>query len=73
MTDDRPPPTKRQAAVVRTIVALTAQQGYPPTIRELAAKMGISSPNGVACHLRALRQKGYVVWVEGKTRTLRAR
>lgn len=70
---ERQPVTKRQAAVVRTIVALTAQQGYPPTIRELAAKMGISSPNGVACHLRALRQKGYVVWVEGKTRTLRAR
>lgn len=70
---ERQPVTKRQAAVVRTIVALTRQRGYPPTIREIADKMHISSPNGVACHLRALRRKGYVEWVEGKTRTLRAR
>ena len=73
MTDDRPPATKRQAAVVRALVALTAKQGYPPTFRELAAKLGISSPNGIACHLRALREKGYVEWAKGKSRTLRAR
>ena len=33
---------------------------YGPTVREIAAAMGIKSPNGVACHLKALEKKGVI-------------
>lgn len=33
---------------------------YGPTIREIAAAMGIRSPNGVVCHLAALERKGLI-------------
>lgn len=34
--------------------------GYPPTLREIGAHMGIRSNNGVDCHLRALERRGLV-------------
>ena len=33
---------------------------YGPTVREIAAALGMKSPNGVMCHLEALEQKGYI-------------
>jgi repressor LexA len=33
---------------------------YGPAIREIAAAMGIRSPNGVVCHLNALEKKGLI-------------
>ena len=35
-------------------------RGYPPTLREIGAHMGIKSTNGVNDHLRALERKGYL-------------
>ncbi|MCA9522077.1 MAG: transcriptional repressor LexA, partial [Myxococcales bacterium] len=35
-------------------------RGYPPTIREIGAHMGIGSTNGVSDHLKALERKGYL-------------
>lgn len=43
---------------------------YGPTYRELMAASGISSPNGIACHLRALERKGYVRITPGKARAI---
>lgn len=42
----------------------------PPTIRELMERFDIHSPNGVVCHLWALRHKGYITWQDGKARTI---
>ena len=42
-----------------------------PTIREIGTHFGIKSPNGVMCHLLALRKKGHIVWQPGKFRTIR--
>lgn len=50
--------TDRQKQVyefIRTNIAL-----YGPTVREIAAGLGIKSPNGVVCHLAALEKKGYI-------------
>jgi repressor LexA len=33
---------------------------YGPTVREIAAALGIKSPNGVMHHLAALEKKGYI-------------
>lgn len=35
-------------------------QGCPPTLRMIGNELGIGSPNGVFCHIRALRKKGYL-------------
>lgn len=62
--------TKRQHQVIDTIDELQRQKGYSPTFRELAAALGIGSPNGVMCHLRPLKELGFVHWEPGKGRTL---
>ena len=46
-------------------------RGYPPTLREIGAKMGIRSTNGVNDHLRALERKGYLTREDMKSRALR--
>lgn len=43
---------------------------YGPTVRELCIATGINSPNGVACHLRALERKGYLRRTPGKARAI---
>ena len=35
-------------------------RGYGPTVREIGANFGISSPNGVVCRLKALEKKGLI-------------
>jgi repressor LexA len=48
-----------------------ADRGYPPTLREIGARMGIRSTNGVNDHLRALERKGYLTREDLKSRALR--
>jgi repressor LexA len=43
-------------------------RGYPPTLREIGARMGIRSTNGVNDHLRALERKGYLTREDMKSR-----
>lgn len=54
--------TARQLDMLRVIVRHWGECGNAPTIREIAAEMGISSPNGVTCHLKALQKKGWIEW-----------
>jgi repressor LexA len=48
-----------------------SDRGYPPTLREIGARMGIRSTNGVNDHLRALERKGYLTREDMKSRALR--
>jgi SOS-response transcriptional repressor LexA len=57
---ERPPLTKKQRAIYEFIRGYIARHGFPPVIREIGEEMGISSPNGVICHLKALKAKGYI-------------
>ncbi len=50
--------TERQEQVFAFIVAAEGRAGLPPTVREIAAALGIASPNGVAGHIQALIKKG---------------
>ncbi len=52
--------TKRQRAVYMFIREKIRKRGYGPTVREIAGKFDIVSPNGVMCHLRALEKKGMI-------------
>ncbi|MEX0585696.1 MAG: transcriptional repressor LexA [Pirellulales bacterium] len=52
--------TERQREVYEFIREKIRQRGYGPTVREIGAEFGISSPNGVMCHLKALEKKGLI-------------
>lgn len=52
--------TDRQRQVLDFIREHVMAHGSPPTIREIGARMAISSTNGVRQHIRALIKKGYL-------------
>lgn len=52
--------TPRQTEVLDAIYQHVVDTGVPPTVRELCARLGIGSPNGVAQHLTALRREGKI-------------
>lgn len=52
--------TKRQRQVYEFIRGKIESRGYGPTVREIGLAFGISSPNGVMCHLEALVMKGRI-------------
>lgn len=63
--------TDRQQQVLHYIRQSITERGYPPTLREIGAHMGIRSTNGVNDHLRALERKGYLTREDMKSRALR--
>lgn len=65
-TAERPTLTMPQQRVYDFIRRRILERGHPPTIREICAEMGFSSPNGVICHLRPLEKKGYIHWRSGR-------
>jgi repressor LexA len=58
--DGRPRLTTRQQDIFEFVRDRLAEQGRSPSVREIAARFGIRSPNGVLCHLEALEKKGVV-------------
>jgi repressor LexA len=60
--------TKRQRELLDLVIEHSRL--YGPTVRELCAAAKIASPNGVACHLKALERKGYVRRTPGKARAI---
>lgn len=62
MPMNRPPLTQRQLAIYRFIIWSWGENGAAPTIREIGEEFGISSPNGIVCHLEGLHAKGYIRW-----------
>ena len=52
--------TTKQKRIYDFICDHIQSTGYPPTIRDICKKFGISSPNGVMCHLKALEKKGKI-------------
>jgi repressor LexA len=65
------PLTERQEMILDFIRRSIRERGYPPTLREIGAQMGIRSTNGVSDHLRALERKGYLSREDMKSRALR--
>lgn len=63
--------TKRQAEIFDYIKTSILENHCPPTVRQIGAKFGIRSPNGVMCHLKALEKKGYIERIESKSRSIK--
>ena len=49
--------TERQREIYDFIIALRAQRGYPPTVREIGEAVGLASPSTVHAHLAKLEQR----------------
>lgn len=65
------PPTRAQQRVLDFIQA-EVNAGRPiPTLREIAAQFGFRSHRAAACHLDALKRKGFLESEPGKARSLR--
>lgn len=63
--------TPRQSQVLAFIEQHVATHGFAPSVAEIARAFGLASPNGVAKHLAALEQKGWLTVAPGKARGLR--
>ena len=62
--------TKRQQAVLDVIEDCIREKGYGPTVREICAELGLSSPSTVHVHLKALEEKGYIKRDPMKSRSI---
>lgn len=62
--------TKRQEDTLNFIKEYIAVHGYPPTVRELAKELNVSSPATVQAHLDRLADKGYIKKGSNKNRTI---
>jgi repressor LexA len=63
--------TPRQRQVLAFVADYTARNGAPPTVREIAAGLGIASTNAVAGHLDALARAGALTRSPRRARGLR--
>ena len=62
--------TKRQEDALNFIKTYIVSHGYPPTVREIATNIGVSSPATVQAHLDSLADKGYIKKGSNKNRTI---
>lgn len=62
--------TPKQQQVYDYIVSFTQEHGYPPAIREICAAVGLKSPSSVHAHIKTLRELGYIIKDDRKTRAL---
>ena len=58
----------RQAQVLDLIERFIAEEGYPPTIRDIGGALGIKSTNAVNDHLAALERKGAIARGRARSR-----
>ena len=52
--------TLRQRRILEVIQSSNQQRGYPPTVREICASVGLNSPSSVAHQLRNLETRGFI-------------
>ena len=67
---ERQPLTPRQHEVLGWVRGYINVHGYSPTIRQIGQAFKWTT-NGVMCHLRPMRRKGWITWQDGEARTIR--
>ncbi|MFB7757920.1 hypothetical protein ACFC18_51530 [Streptomyces sp. NPDC056121] len=63
--------TERQERIVRCIREWVAETGEYPTVREIGAGVGLSSPSSVLYHLRRMEAQGILVHDDRRQRSYR--
>ncbi|MCZ4123485.1 hypothetical protein [Streptomyces sp. H39-S7] len=61
--------TDRQEQIAKVIVEWTDLYGYPPSVREIGAAVGLRSPATVAHHLQIMESMGVLTRVPGRHRS----
>lgn len=67
------PLTDRQREVLEYIGRTVAERGYPPSVREICAAVGLTSPSTVHSHLSSLQRMGYLRRDPTKPRAIEVR
>ena len=62
--------TAKQQQIYDYILSFTNEHGYPPSVREIGAAVGLKSPSTVHFHMKGLEEAGVIVKAEGKTRAI---
>ena len=62
--------SRRQAQIYEFICGYTGEHGYPPSVREIGAAVGLASPSTVHMHLKVLQELGYIKRDSKKPRTI---
>ena len=62
--------TGKQSYILQILKQLIAENGYPPTVREIGEKAKLSSPATIHFHLSKLEEKGYIKKDDNKNRTI---
>jgi repressor LexA len=62
--------TAKQQQIYDYILSFTADHGYPPSVREIGAAVGLKSPSTVHFHMKGLEEAGVIIKAEGKTRAI---
>ena len=62
--------TKRQEDTLQFVKEYIVSHGYPPTVREIAEALKVSSPATIQAHLDGLADKGYIKKGSNKNRTI---
>jgi len=65
--------TKRQLAILEFIENQVRENGFPPSVREIGAEVGLNSPSSVHSQLATLQRHGYLKRDPAKTRAIRVR
>ncbi len=52
--------TKRQREILTYLMDSIQKRGYPPSVREIGAALGLTSSSTVHSHLAALEKKGFI-------------
>lgn len=63
--------TKPQQRVLTYLEAFIIKNGYPPTRKQIAKKMGYASENAAQDHLKALVRKGRIELTQGISRGIK--
>lgn len=61
---------KRQLAIYNFIRSYSDEHGYPPSVREIGAAVGLASPSTVHMHLKVLEEQGLIKRDSKKPRTI---
>ena len=65
-----PRTSNKQEEILQYIDRFVAENGYPPSVREIGAAVGLRSTASVSYHLNHLQAKGLVAYEAGKKRAL---
>ncbi len=62
--------TAKQQRILEYIAEYTQERGYPPSVRDICAGVGLSSPSTVHMHIKSLREMGCLEKDDRKGRAL---